>query len=128
MTNPCPWILYRRTLISALVPVLALITTGSLMAMASPNATSVTIVNNASREIRHVYLSHTNEDNWGADQIDPSTIPSGSSVTLNNVACSAADLKVIAEDQDGCFIYKVISCGQSTTWTITNESARDCGN
>ena len=91
-------------------------------------ATSVTIVNNTSGEIKHIYLSPTNSNSWGADQLDPSTISAGGSFTLSNVSCDGADIKVIAEDQDGCFRYKVVACGESTTWTITSESARDCGN
>ena len=35
---------------------------------------------------------------------------------------------VIAEDQEGCFSYQVVSCSEGATWTITNDTARDCGN
>lgn len=109
--------------------VLVAMGTGSFLSSAHAPATAVTIVNNSSRDVRHVYLSSTSDNNWGPDQLNPSIISAaGGSFTLNDVACNAADLKVIAEDQDGCFVYKVITCGESTTWTITNESTRDCGN
>lgn len=91
--------------------------------------TSITVVNNSSREIRHVYLSASNQDNWGPDQLGGSMIGSGGgSYTLTNVACSEADIKVITEDLNGCFLYQVVSCGQSATWTITNDATPDCGN
>lgn len=112
---------------STVIVILAAVVTGPLLSQAAGLATSVTITNNAGREIRHVYLSPTNQDNWGADQLAPTVISPGGSYTLNDVACSGADLKVIAEDQDGCFLYRVIMCGQASTWTVTNESARDCG-
>jgi hypothetical protein len=94
-----------------------------------PATTSITIVNNSGREIRHVYLSAPDQNNWGSDQLVNSVIaPNGGSFTIGNVSCTGASIKVIAEDQEGCFSYQVVSCSDSVTWTITNDSARDCGN
>jgi hypothetical protein len=98
-----------------------------LLSKAARMATSVTITNNSGREIRHLYLSPTNQDNWGPDLLAPTVISSGGTYTMSDVACSGADVKIIAEDQDGCFMYRVVSCGQSTTWAITSETTRDCG-
>ena len=90
---------------------------------------SITIVNNSSREIRHIYFSPPDQNNWGSDQLGSSVISAnGGSVTLGDVSCGGASIKVIAEDQDGCFSYQVVSCSQGTTWTITNATERDCGN
>jgi len=90
--------------------------------------TSITIVNNSGREIRHVYLSAPDQNNWGSDQLVNSVIsPNGGSFTIGNVSCSGT-IKVIAEDQEGCFSYQVVSCSEGSTWTITNDTARDCGN
>lgn len=90
--------------------------------------TNITVVNNSSREIRHVYLSPTSQENWGPDQLSSSISAGGGSYTLSNVACSQAAIKVITEDQNGCFLYQVVSCGQNATWTITNDATPDCGN
>lgn len=91
--------------------------------------TNMTVVNNSSRQIRHVYLSPTNQDNWGADQLGGSMIGSGGgSFTISDVACSQTAIKVIAEDENGCFLYQNVSCGQNSTWTITNDATPDCGN
>ena len=106
---------------------LGTISVASVLSGAHAPTTSVTIVNNSSNEIRHIFLSPTNQDSWGPDQLAPSTISTGGTFTIGSVSCSAADIKVIAEDADGCFFYKVVTCGQSTTWTITNDSGRDCG-
>jgi hypothetical protein len=91
-------------------------------------ATRITITNNSSRAIRHVYLSAPNQDNWGSDQLNGSIPPGGGSFTLDNVSCAGAGIKVIAEDQNGCFLYQVIVCNDSVTWTITNDAVPDCGN
>jgi hypothetical protein len=99
------------------------------LSMARTLTTSVNIVNNSGREIRNVYLSHVDVEDWGVNQLsEGTTIAAGQSINLGNLACDQQQVKVIGEDQDGCFISTVVSCGSSSTWTVTNDSARDCGN
>lgn len=88
---------------------------------------SITIVNNSNREIRHVYLSPPDQNNWGDDQLGSSVIAAGGGSVTLNVACDASSIKLIAEDHQGCFLYKIVTCAQATTWTITNEATPDCG-
>lgn len=110
-----------------LVALLALVAM-PLMSSARTAATSVNIVNNSSREIRNVYISHVNTDDWSGNQLsNGAVIAPGQSYNLSNVACDQQQVRVIAEDQDGCFLYTVVNCGDSATWTITNATARDCG-
>ena len=102
---------------------------GPLLSKAHAPTTAITIVNNSSREIRHLYLSPPDQNNWGSDQLVNSVIPpNGGSFTISDANCGGASIKVIAEDQEGCFIYKVVACSESAGWTITNEDSRDCGN
>lgn len=96
-----------------------------MLSSARPS-TSVTIVNNTSGLIRHVYVSHVNADDWSNDQIS-SAIGQGQSVTISNFVCDSAQMRIIGENQDGCFVSTVVACGESGTWTITNETAADCG-
>ena len=102
---------------------------GPLLSKAYVPSTAITIVNNSSREIRHVYLSPPDQNNWGSDQLVNSVIsPNGGSFTISNVSCGGSSIKVITEDQDGCFIYQVVTCAENVTWTIASNAARDCGN
>jgi hypothetical protein len=105
------------------------ITLFALTALSSARTatTSVNIVNNSNKEIRNVYLSHVNLDDWGANQLGDAIILPGQSFNLSNFACDQQQVKVVAEDQDGCFLSTVVTCGDSGSWTITNDSARDCG-
>ena len=96
-----------------------------LISSASPPG-SVNIVNNSSREIRHVFLSPVDSDTWTSNQLGDSVIASGGSFTVNNSACEQQQIKVIAEDQNGCFLSTVVDCGANATWTITNDTAADC--
>jgi hypothetical protein len=115
--------LYRLAILS-----LSLFALAALSSARTPMTTSVNIVNNSSREIRNVYLSHINTDDWSGNQLsDGTVIAPGQSYNLNNVACDQQQVKVIGEDQDGCFVSTVVNCNESATWTVTNDSARDCG-
>jgi hypothetical protein len=99
-----------------------------LVSGARSSSTSVTVVNNSSREIRNVYLSHVDTDDWSGNQLsEGTTIAPNHSSTLSNITCDQQQVKVIGEDQDGCFLSTVVNCGDSSTWTITNDTTRDCG-
>ncbi|MGB9180204.1 MAG: hypothetical protein WCB68_13310 [Pyrinomonadaceae bacterium] len=108
--------------------VFALAAAASALSGAHTQTISVTITNNSALEIRHVFLSPTDQDNWGPDQLDGATISSGSSYTLNSVSCDGAGVKVITEDQNGCFLTHTASCEGNDSWTITNATPPDCGN
>jgi hypothetical protein len=97
-------------------------------ARSNPTSTTVNIVNSSSRAIRNVYLSHVDADDWGDNQLGAATISAGQTFNLSASGCDGQQIKVIGEDQDGCFVSAVVNCGESSTWTITNDTARDCGN
>jgi hypothetical protein len=75
-----------------------------------------------------VYLSPSEQSNWGPDQFGSSVIAAGGGSVTISVACNGASIKVIREDQKGCFVYQVLECGDTATWTITNDGVPDCGN
>lgn len=117
---------YPRSLIIICV---ALITfaTAPLLSRARTLSTSVNVVNNSSRTIRNLYLSHVDADDWSGNQLGDNVIGPGQSFNLNGVTCDQQQVKVIGEDQDGCFLSTVVACGDNATWTITNTTAADCG-
>lgn len=111
-----------------LVMVAAVLGSAPLFSSACRTATSVVITNNSTAlEFRHLYLS-SDANNWGPDQLNGSVISAGSTYTLNNMSCGGNSTRVIVEDQNGCFLYQTVACGESSAWTITNDAAPDCGN
>ena len=108
-----------------LVVLVAFICTAS--SFASAPTLTITVTNNSSREIRHLYLSLANNDNWGPDQLNNSSISPGGSRQLN-VSWEDSTVKLVAEDSDGCFASTTVAASGEPAWTIDNNTSRNCGN
>lgn len=93
----------------------------------TPSTSSIAVTNSSTLEIRHLYLSPTTEENWGPDQLDGATVAPNGSFTITGVSCGQGSIKVIAEDQNGCFFYKTVECSSDSTWTIASNATPDCG-
>lgn len=90
---------------------------------------AIAVTNNSSQEIHHLYLSPVDRNDWGPDQMDGTVLKTGDTFTIAEASCTGNEIKVIAEDKFGCFMYGVVSCAEaSAAWTITNDTPRDCGN
>jgi hypothetical protein len=111
--------------VAILVIVLPLVTRLSSARTASTN---ITVTNNSSREIWHLFLSPPDSDKWGPDQLHDARITPNQSFTLSDVACAQASIKLVAEDENGCFLYQTVACGADSSWSITNDATPDCGN
>jgi len=98
-----------------------------LLSSARARTNSINVVNSSSRQIIHIYLSPPDSDNWGSEQLHGSVIAPGQSFQLDDVTCTQSQIKVVAEDGDGCFLSAPVSCSGAVSWTITNDTAADCG-
>lgn len=98
-----------------------------LLSNARARANSINVVNSSNRQIIHIYLSPPNTDAWGPEQLGNSTLSPGQSFAIADVTCGESQVKVVAEDGDGCFLTSEVGCGGAATWTITNDTAADCG-
>lgn len=108
-----------------LIAALCLLVGAPLLASSQPAVSSITVVNDSGLTIRHLYLSPPDQNNWSSDQLNDATIGPGGSFTLSNVSCEGS-IRVIGEDQDGCFLSAVVSCSGEVTWTIPANATRDC--
>ena len=116
----------KRLLAVILTAAVCLLGVGLAVGARSSNNISVTITNHSNREIHHVYVAVGDPNNWGPDQLHGS-IPSGGSATLSDVGCNGASVRLIAEDNNGCFVYYNAACDANQTWEITDATAPDCG-
>ena len=97
------------------------------LSRATAPSLTLTIVNNSEWEIRYLYLSPADNDNWGPDQLNDSSISPRESRTLN-ISWDQSTVKLIGEDKDGCFLYKTVATSSSQVWTIASDATRNCGN
>lgn len=120
--------LNSKSCVRFLMLVTILCTPAALTPLSASTAPPLTIkvVNNSGREIRYFYLSPADNDTWGADQLNGSSINSGATRTLD-VSWDQSTVKLIAEDQDGCFLYKTVDASGNPVWTIDSDAARNCG-
>jgi hypothetical protein len=95
------------------------------LSKAKAPALSISLANNSSREIRHLFLASPGTDNWGDDLISE-PITAGTSRNIN-VSWSESSVKVVAEDEDGCFLTTTLEAAGNPNWTITSSTARNCG-
>ena len=114
------------------LPVLMLVAGLCTLAALSPRSTAtappltISVVNNSQGEIRHLYLSPADNDNWGPDQLNGTAISSGATRDLQ-VSWDQSTVKLVAEDVDGCFLDTTVEATGSPVWTITSATPRDCG-
>jgi hypothetical protein len=125
MRNLRDALLNSKIYFSVLMLVAMLGTLTPLSATASPPLT-IRVVNNSNWEIRRLYLSPVDNDNWGPDQLNESSISPGTTRNLN-VSWDQSTVKLVAEDQDGCFLSTTVDATGTPVWTITSDTTRDCG-
>jgi hypothetical protein len=116
-------IYFRVLLLAAALCTLAALTPHS---RATAPSLTISVVNNSQLEIRHVYLSPADTNNWGSDQLNETAIGAGATRNLQ-VSWDQSTVKIVAEDQDGCFLDTTVEATGSPVWTITSETPRDCG-
>ncbi len=98
--------------------------------IASTQPMMIAVTNNSSRDIYHLYLSPADHDAWGPDLLAEGTLlKPGQTFTISEASCAGNEIKVIAEDKQGCFVYGLVGCAQSSAgWAISDATPTDCGN
>jgi hypothetical protein len=115
-----------RNLQRAVATCVALLAIAGLSAARSLSG-SITVTNQSSRTIVHLYVAHANAEDWSDDRLSGSSIANGQSFTISNINWDEPQIKVIGEDQEGCFLSTVVDSNGTVTWTITNATAASCG-
>ncbi len=100
---------------------------GAALAAAVPvaHAADFTIRNETLWDIHRLYISSSDDNDWGPDQLEDDILRSGQSLKLGGVSCDTYDVKMIDEDGDTCELRGVKMCGDQA-WTLTNEAWLQC--
>ncbi|HVR40257.1 MAG TPA: hypothetical protein VMU84_14270 [Thermoanaerobaculia bacterium] len=99
----------------------------ALPALAARRA-RIKVINQSKWEIHHLYLSSSDADEWGPDQLEDEILAKGDSITLTNIRCDHYDIKVVDEDGDECVIEHVSLCRDNSYWKITDKALLECEN
>ncbi len=87
---------------------------------------SVTIYNQSDWEIHQFFLSSTDDEEWGPDQLGERVIGTDQSFTLTDIPCDSYDVMIVDEDGDECVLTEVDLCGDKSKWVITNKELLHC--
>lgn len=86
----------------------------------------VTIQNDSSWDIHEMYLSSTEDEKWGPDQLGEHVIAGEESFKLHGIPCDDYDVKLVDEDGDECVVEGVSLCADSDAWVIDDEDLLTC--
>ena len=106
--------------------VAALLCVFALPSFAGGKKATVKIINQSKWEIHHIFLSGSEEDEWGPDQLEEDILAKGESLTITAIPCDLYDVKVVDEDGDECIIEEVDLCGDHSYWKITDKDLLEC--
>ena len=87
---------------------------------------TVKIINQSKWEIHHIFLSSSDDQEWGPDQLEDDILTKGQSLTLTGIDCDLYDIKVVDEDGDECVIEQVDLCNDNSFWKITDKMLLEC--
>lgn len=96
-----------------------------LVPAAAQAASNVTIKNKSDWSITHFFLSPTETEEWGPDQLGDDVIGTGDTFTLTGVPCDAYDVRLVDEDGDECVVAEVDICADNG-WVISNDDLLAC--
>jgi hypothetical protein len=106
--------------------VLALLVLCALSIPAFAEKAKVKIINQSKWEIHHLFMSSTEEESWGPDQLEDEILVKGDSITVTDIPCGEYDIKVVDEDGDECIIEAVDLCRDESYWKITDKDLLEC--
>lgn len=114
----------RASIIAAVVAAAAL--SAASAAWAGKRDSVVLIRNQSAWDIHQLYLSPTEDDDWGPDQLGEHIIPSGSTFKLYKIPCNQYDVRLVDEDGDPCVVGGVTLCGKDDAWVISDDDLLAC--
>jgi len=106
--------------------VAALVCAFALPSFGAPKKASVKIINQSKWAIHHIFLSSSENESWGPDQLEDDVLENGQSITIVNIPCDLYDVKVVDEDGDECVIEEVDLCANESYWKITDKDLLAC--
>lgn len=92
---------------------------------AAQNRYSLKVMNRSKFDIHHLYMSSTETDEWGPDQLGDQVLSAGSNYTITGIKPGEYDVKVVDEDGDKC-VLNGVQMFENKQWDITTARLLQC--
>src|SRR3982750_1891905 len=89
-------------------------------AEARSNRYALAVTNSSKYDIHRLYLSSSEDRNWGPDQLGDYILKSGQKYTVTDIVPGEYDVKFVDEDGDEC-VLKNIQIFRNTSWELTTN-------
>jgi len=86
---------------------------------------SLKIYNASKYSVYHLYVSSSEEEKWGPDQLGTRILWAGSTFTLTNIKVGEYDIKFVDQDLDAC-VLRNIKITDDTSWRVTTQWLLQC--
>lgn len=87
---------------------------------------TIEVVNESSWDIYHLYVSSSQSDDWGPDQLEEDILEPGESFLIYDIPCDDYDIMFVDEDGDRCILEQQTLCRGDSIWRITDEELLGC--
>ncbi|OLE51769.1 MAG: hypothetical protein AUG51_21135 [Acidobacteria bacterium 13_1_20CM_3_53_8] len=86
---------------------------------------TLAVANSSKYDIHRLYMSSSEDRNWGPDQLGDYILKSGQSYTISDIVPGEYDVKFVDEDGDEC-VLKNIQIFKNTSWELTTKWLTQC--
>ncbi|TAH19851.1 MAG: hypothetical protein EAZ08_07240 [Cytophagales bacterium] len=88
----------------------------------------ISVVNESVWEIKAIYISQTDKEEWQENLLKDETLSAGGGAIIAKVTCGTYDIKIVDMDDHVCIIKKTNLCDNKNIITITDNSIANCLN
>lgn len=81
---------------------------------------SLKIQNDSRYDIYRLFMSESDEEEWGPDQLQTVVLESGETYTLTDIKPGEYDIKFVDEDGDEC-VLRDVAIFENTSWVLTTQ-------
>jgi hypothetical protein len=122
ITRPWCFALYHAAFLALLIGALVVVPQA---AEAQGRRYMLTLQNRSSYDIHRLFMSPSDVENWGPDQLGTRVIHSGQSFTLTNITPGEYDIAIADEDGDKC-ILKAVPIFNDKSWSLSDQNLLQC--
>ena len=103
----------------------SLMSNAGILSVNPQNRYSIRIKNNSRWDIRRIYMSNAETNNWGPDQLGDDVLRTGGTFTLSNIRPAEYDIMFVDQDNDKC-VLRNVPIFENKDWAISSDWLVKC--